>query len=236
VSDQAAFQEIDDAVRQDDMKAWWARWGTVVVAGVVVLIVAVVALVGWRQYDAARRATAGQTYSASIAKIATDKKAARAELEQQAANAIEPYRSLSALTAAQLLDTPEEQIAALLAAAPKLTPELSDLAVAIAGYKSVDIGKLDAMAGQLEGMTGPERPFRMSARELQALALVKKGDLNGARAIWEEISKDGTAPAGETQRVAAMIALYPAPIPQTKPTETKPTETKPAETKPAETK
>ena len=45
MSDQAAFQEIDDAVRQDDMKAWWARWGTAVVAGVVVLIVAVVTVV-----------------------------------------------------------------------------------------------------------------------------------------------------------------------------------------------
>jgi hypothetical protein len=226
VSDQAAFQEIDDAVRQDDMKAWWARWGTAVVAGVVVLIVAVVALVGWRQYDAARRATAGQAYSASIAKIATDKQAARAELEQQAANAIEPYRSLSALTAAQLLDTPEQQVAALLAVAPKLTPELSDLAVAIAGYKSVDAGKLDAMAGQLEGMTGPDRPFRMSARELQALALLKKGDIKGARAIWDEISRDGTAPAGVTQRTAAMLALYPAPAPETKPAETKPVEAK----------
>jgi hypothetical protein len=210
VSDQAAFQEIDAAVRQDDMRAWWKRWGTAVVGGVVLLVVAVVALVGWRQYDASRRATAGETYSASIAKIASDKKAARAELEQQAANAVEPYRSLAALTAAQLLDTPDQQVAALLATAPKLTPELSDLALAIAGYKSVDGGKLEAMAGQLEGMTGPERPFRMSARELQALALVKKGDLKGARAIWDEISKDGTAPAGVTQRTAAMLALYPA--------------------------
>jgi hypothetical protein len=109
---------------------------------------------------------------------------------------------------------------------------MSDLAVAIAGYKSVDIGKLDAMAGQLEGMTGPDRPFRLSARELQALALVKKGDLKGARAIWDEISKDGTAPAGVAQRTAAMLALYPAPAPDAKPVETKPAETKPAETKP----
>ena len=122
--------------------------------------------------------------------------------------------------------TPEQQVAALLAVAPTLKPELSDLAVAVAGYKSVDIGKLDAMAGQLEGMTGPDRPFRMSARELQALALLKKGDLKGARAIWDEISKDGTAPAGVAQRTAAMLALYPAPV------ETKPaTDAKPAETK-----
>jgi hypothetical protein len=211
VSDQAAFQEIDDAVRQDDMKAWWKRWGTAVVAGAVLLVVAVVALVGWRQYDTSRRAAAGAVYSASIAKIGPDIKAARTELEQQATSAPEPYRSLAALAAAQLLDTPEQQISALIALAPKLSPEMSDLALAIAGYKSVDIGKLDAMASQLEGMTALDRPFRMSARELQAIALAKKGDVKAARAIWEEISKDATAPAGVTQRTAAMLTLYPAP-------------------------
>ncbi len=211
MSDQAAFQEVDDAVRQDDLKAWWARWGTAVVVVAVVVIVAVVAFVGWNRYEAGRRAVAGSAYSASIAKIATDAKAARAELDQQAMNAPEPYRSLAGLAAAQLLDTPDQQISALIALAPKLTPELSDLALAIAGYKSVDAGKLDAMASQLEGMTALDRPFRLSARELQALALAKKGDVKAARGIWEEISKDSTAPAGVTQRTAAMLTIYPAP-------------------------
>ncbi|MBS0541083.1 MAG: tetratricopeptide repeat protein [Proteobacteria bacterium] len=211
MSDQAAFQEIDDAVRQDDLKAWWSRWGTYVVAAAVLAVVAATALVGWRQYDASRRATAGAAYSASITKIASDPKAARTELEQQATSAPEPYRSLAALAAAQLLDTPDQQIAALIALAPKLTPEMSDLALAMAGYRSVDAGKLDAMAGQFEAMTGPERPFRVSARELQALALVKKGDIKGARTIWEEIGKATDGPPGAAQRAAAMLTIYPAP-------------------------
>ena len=108
-------------------------------------------------------------------------------------------------------DRPEQQIAALIALAPKLPSEMSDLALAIAGYKSVDPGKLDAMASQLDGMTALDRPFRLSARELQALALVKKGDIKGARTIWEAISKDGSAPPGVSQRTAAMLALHPAP-------------------------
>lgn len=211
MSDQAAFQEVDDAVRQDDLKAWWARWGTYVVAAAVLVVVAVTAAVGWRQYDSSRRAAAGAAYSAAIAKIGPDTKAARSELEQQAANAPEPYRSLAALAAAQLLDTPDQQIAALIALAPKLTPEMSDLALAMAGYRSVDPGKLDAMAGQFEAMTGPERPFRASARELQALALVKKGDIKGARAIWDEIAKSNDNPPGAAQRAAAMLTIYPAP-------------------------
>ena len=211
MSDQAAFQEVDDAVRQDDLKLWGKRWGALTVTAFVVVVVAAAGMIQWRKYEASQAAVAGAAYSAAIAKIGPDLKAARAELQQQAATAAEPYRSLAALADAQLLDTPEQQIAALIALAPKLTTEMSDLALAIAGYKSVDPGKLDAMAGQLEGMTALDRPFRLSARELQALALVKKGDIKGARTIWDAISKDGSAPAGVAQRTAAMLALHPAP-------------------------
>ena len=213
MSDQAAFQEVDDAVRQDDIAAWWKRWGALTVTAFVVVIVAAAGTIQWRKYEASQAAVAGAAYSAALAKIGPDTKTARAELQKQAETAAEPYRSLAALADAQLLDTPEQQIAALIALAPKLTPELSDLALAIAGYKSVDPGKLDAMSSQLEGMTALDRPFRLSARELQALALVKKGDINGARTIWEAISKENaTAPAGVAQRTAAMLALYPAPV------------------------
>ena len=210
MSDQAAFQEVDDAVRQDDIKLWWKRWGALTVTAFVVVVVAAAGMIQWRKYEASQAAIAGAAYSAAIAKIGPDLKAARAELQQQAATAAEPYRSLAALADAQLLDTPEQQTAALISLAPRLTPEMSDLALAIAAYKSVDAGKLEAMARQLDGMSAPDHAFRLSARELQALGLVKKGDIKGARAIWEEISKDGTAPSGVAQRTAAMLALYPA--------------------------
>jgi hypothetical protein len=210
-SSNAAFQEIDEAVRKDDLKAWWKRWGNWVVAGVVLAVVAVAAQVGWRQYQNAERARASMDYSAAIARIADDPKQARAELDHQAASAPEPYRELAALAAAQLLDTPDQQVAALLAVAPKLSPELSDLALALAGYRSVDGGKLGALAGQLEAMTGPQRPFRVSARELQSLEALHKGDVKTARDIWQQIIRDPDAPPGAPQRAQAMLQLYPAP-------------------------
>jgi hypothetical protein len=211
VSDQAAFQEVDEAVRQDDIRALWKRWGTLTVTTFVVLVVATAGFIEWRKYEASRAAAAGAAYSAAVAKIGSDVKAARAELEQQASTAPEPYRSLAALAGAQLLDTREQQIAALVALAPKLSAEMSDLALVLAGYRSVDPGTIDAMAGQLQDISAPGRQFRPSARELQALALVKRGDIGGARAIWEEIGKDGTTPPGVAQRTAAMLAFYPPP-------------------------
>ena len=92
MSDSAAFQEVDDAVRQDDLKLWWKRWGTWVVAAAVLVVVAVAGFVGWRQYDQSKRAEASAAYSAALAKIDSDKAAARAELGKQAESAPAPYR------------------------------------------------------------------------------------------------------------------------------------------------
>ncbi|MFI5002375.1 MAG: tetratricopeptide repeat protein [Reyranellales bacterium] len=209
MSDQAAFQEVDDAVRQDDLKAWWNRYGTWLVGAAVVGVVAVAGLVGWRQYDAAQRATAGAAYSAALAKIGPDNAGARAELDKQAASAPEPYRSLAALAAAQLRDTAVEQVAALEAVAPKLpAAELTDLAQVIAAFRSLGTDKADATIAGLEPLASPERPFHTSVIELQALAAARKGDLKKARDIWNEIVKDQGAPQGAVQRAQSMLNLY----------------------------
>ena len=208
MSDSAAFQEIDDAVRQDDLKLWWKRWGTWVVAGAVLVVVAVAGMVGWRQYDASRRAEASSAYSQALAKIETDKAAARTELNKQAESAPEPYRSLAALAAAQLLDKPDDQVAALQALAPRLPPELSDLALVIAGYRSVDSGKLDSLQGALGALAQADRPFHASVNELQALAAARKGDLKRAKELWNALLKDPAAPQGVQQRAQAMLTLH----------------------------
>ncbi len=208
MSDSAAFQEIDDAVRQDDLKLWWKRWGSWVVAGAVVVVVAVAGLVGWRQYDASRRAETSAAYSQALARIETDKAAARTELGKQAESAPEPYRSLAALAAAQLLDKPEEQVAALEAVSARLPPELSDLALVIAGYRGVDAGKLDALQGKLGPLAQADRPFHASVIELQALAAARKGDLKRAQELWNSLLKDPGAPQGVQQHAQAMLTLH----------------------------
>ncbi len=210
MSDQTAFQEIDEAVRQDNLKAWWTRWGSWVVGGAVLVVVGAVAIVGWRQYDNSQRAGYSMAYSVALSRIGQDNAAARAELDRQAATAPEPYRSLAALAAAQLRDKPEEQVAALEAVAPQLPRELSDLALVMAAFRSVDAGRADEVLAKLEPLTGADRAFRVSVRELQAMAAQRKGDAKRAREIWTEISRDPAAPQGSLQRAQAMLTLFPA--------------------------
>lgn len=209
VSDSAAFHEVDEAVRKDELKEWWGRWGSWVVAGAVIVVVAVTATVGWRQYDASRRAAASAAYSSALAQVAQDRPAALKALEEQAKSAPEPYRSLAALVTAQLREPLEAQVTALLAVAPTLnSAELADLANVIAAYKSIDSPKAEEMVAKLEPLAGPDRPFRLSVRELQALLAVRKGDLKRARELWSEISKDPQAPQAAAQRASAMLNFY----------------------------
>ncbi len=211
MSDSAAFHEVDEAVRKDELKEWWGRYGTWVVGAAVVLVVVVAGMVGWRQYDASQRAAASAAYSAALAKIGQDPAAARAEFDKQAASAPEPYRSLAAMIAAQLREPLEAQVTALAALAPTLSSaQLADLANVIAAFKSVDTPKAEEMIAKLEPLAGPDRPFRLSVRELQALVAARKGDIKRARELWTEISKDPQAPQGTAQRATAMLNLYGA--------------------------
>jgi hypothetical protein len=208
VSDSAAFQEVDDAVRQDDLKLWWKRWGSWVVAAAVLVVVAVAGFVGWRQYDQSKRAEASVAYSAALAKIESNKAAALTELNKQAESTPEPYRMLAALAAAQLQDKPADQVASLEAVAPRLPPELSDMALVMAGFRSVDAGKLDEEVGKLGALAQADRPYHISVIELQALAASKKGDLKRAKELWTDIMKDSAAPQGAQQRAQAMLNYY----------------------------
>ena len=209
MSDQAAFQEVDDAVRQDDLTAWWKRWGTPLIVGFVVALAAVIALMQWRNYENGQREVAGAAYSAALALIGPDNTGARAALEKQAVSAPEPYRSLAALAAAQLLATPIEQVDALLPVAPKLpAAELSDLANVIAGFRGLDTAKSGETIARLDPLAQPDRPFHASVLELQALAALRKGDLKKAREVWGEIAKDQGAPQGASQRAQALLNLY----------------------------
>jgi len=209
LSDQAAFHEVDEAVRKDELKAWWGRYGTWIVAAAVIVVVAVAGLIGWRRYDASVRAQASAAYTQAIAKIPQDRAAALSELEKQAGSAVEPYRSLAALVAAQLRQPVEAQVTALIAVAPGLaSPDLVDLANVIAAYRSIDAPNAEAMVAKLEPLAATDRPFRLSVLELQALVAGRKGDAKRARELWSEIARDPLVPQGLAQRAASMVNFF----------------------------
>ena len=211
MSDSAAFQEVDEAVRKDELQEWWGRWGTWVVAAAVAVVVVVAGLVGWRQYDTASVPRPAPPIRRPWPRSGQDKAAARAELEKQANDAPEPYRSLAALIVAQLRE--HAGGAGGRRSSPSrrgCRPRTRRPRHVIAGFRSVDLPKADEMVAKLEPLAGPDRPFRLSVRELQALAAVRKGDIKRARELWTRDRQGSRHAAGRrTARLGDAQPLRP---------------------------
>jgi len=118
-----------------------------------------------------------------------------------------PYNALAALAAAQLLDKPEEQVAALEAVSAKLPPELSDLALVIAGFRSVDTGKFETVVAKLDPLAMPDRPFHASVTSCRRWQRRARNDSSAPRAMDGDRQGSRLA-AGEQQRAQAMLTYY----------------------------
>jgi len=59
-------------------------------------------------------------------------------------------------------------------------------------------------------LTGPERSFRHSARELLALSAWKEGDMGAARQWTDMIATDPQTPAGTRSRAEVLSELIAA--------------------------
>ena len=84
---------------------------------------------------------------------------------------------------------------------------LQDLAALRAGGLLIDAGAWAEGQRKLEPLTGNERPFRHTARELLVLAAWRAGDGSGAKLWFDMISTDAQTPPATRSRVEMLMAL-----------------------------
>ena len=87
---------------------------------------------------------------------------------------------------------------------------MQDLAALRAGFLLVDGSSYGELRARLEPLTGPDRVFRHSARELLALSAWKEGDMAAARRWTEMITTDPQTPAAARSRAEVLSELIAA--------------------------
>lgn len=209
------FDEVQEEVRREQLRRIWERYSWLIVA-VAVLIVAGVG--GWRGYlywEGKKAAEAGAQFEAA-ATLAEQKKTAESEAAflKLAADAPSGYRMLARFRAAAELGTRD------VPAAVKLYDEIAadrsvgaaerDLANLRAGGLLVDTAPYAEMKTRLEPLTGLDRTFRHSARELLAVSAWRNKDMTAARQWIEMINTDALTPQTLRSRMEALQALLPA--------------------------
>jgi hypothetical protein len=206
------FHEVDEEVRREQLKKLWERYGSLVIAACVVVVLAAA---GWRTYEwyqAQRAAEASVKFEAAVA-LVNDGKSKEAEeaFGQIAAAGTPSYRMLAKFReAAELVRRDPKAAAAAydqLAADSSIGRVLQDLAIVRAATILVDTEPYDAISKRLEPLTLPDRAFRHSARALLALSAWRNNDAAALRKWSEMMLGDPETPAGARGQVQILMAL-----------------------------
>jgi len=219
VSDQSdhLFREVDEDLRQERWEKLWRRYGRLALSGAVAIVIATAAFVGWRDYQHGQRQALSERFSSALALAAEEGPAPAADafalLAQDAGGG---YAALARLRQAVFLAEAGDAEGALaiydgIAADGGAPGPLRDAATVLYGYHGIGLVDGAALAARLEPLVTEDSAWRHSAREILALLDVDAGDVAAARARFEALADDATAPRGVRTRATEMLAaLGPA--------------------------
>jgi hypothetical protein len=209
------FQEVDEEVRRERLEKLWKRYGNLVIAACILVVVAVGAWRGYEWWQNKKAVESGAAFEAAVALAEAGKhQDAEAAFAKLAADGSAGYRPLARLReAAELAHT--DKAAAVKAydeiAADKSAGQVIDeLAALRAGFLLVDTAPYSEIRTRLEPLSGADKTFRHSARELLALSAWKSGDMAAARAWAEMIITDPQTPQGTRTRAEMLSELIAA--------------------------
>jgi hypothetical protein len=214
VSDESLFREVDEEVRQDQLKKLWDRYGSYVVALCVGVVIAVAALKGW-QYWQLKRAEAAAVAYADATQLMTDGKRREADtalrqIDHPGFGRLAKLRGAANLAVEGKVD---EAVALYdqAAADSNADPSLRDLARIRAGYLLADKLAPAELIGRLGSLDNDQSQWRGSAREIFALSAYRTGDYAMADRYANAIVADIEIPLSLRQRAQVMIELL-APL------------------------
>jgi hypothetical protein len=209
------FHEVDEEVRREQLRKLWERYGYLIIAACVLVIAAVGAWRGYDWWETKKAAESGTAFEQAVILAESGKpQEAQAAFAKLAADGTFSYRVLSRLReAAELAQSnPKAVIKAYddIAADRGAGQVIQDIAAVRAGFLLVDSASYAEMRTRLEPLTGADRAFRSSARELLALSAWKQGDMNAARQWADMIMTDPQTPPGARSRAEVLSELIAA--------------------------
>lgn len=206
------FREIDEELRRENFEKLWARYGRYVIVLAVLIVLATIVGWRWQEYRARQSQNEGARYAVALdlAHQGKDKEAADAfaALAQQSGGG---RAILARLEEGTLKARAGDKAGALsaydaLAKDGSVEPLYRDVATLLAAQLTLKDGDPKTVIKHLAPLTSASNPWHPTALELTALAQLKAGDKKDARATYQRLADDLTAPQNMRARATEMLA------------------------------
>jgi len=205
------FEEVDEELRRDRAKILWDKYGKIVVAVAVLIVLATTGNVFWRNYTEGQRIeNARQFLEASGLAATSQQDQAIDAFLTLAADAQAGYALIARFRAAGLKADAGDAEGAVadyraLAADGDVEPLYREFAVLMAVMSEGDSADPGALLQDLEPLSAAGKPWRHTARELAAVQHLRLGDSARAREVLTELADDLEAPRGVRARASELL-------------------------------
>ncbi len=200
------FHEIEEDLRRERLRGLWDRFGALIIALVVLVVLAAAGWSGYAYWQNQRSEEAGSAFLQASTLMESGKYAeAEAAFTALAAEAPQGYRAIaliSAANAAAARDTTAGVSAFdALTRDSRLDSLVRDMAALRAALLLVDTASLTDIRSRVDGLiTNASAPVRNSAREVLALAQLRAGEAAEANKTATAITTDADATPGLRSR------------------------------------
>lgn len=207
------IDEVEEELRAERAKKLGQRFGGIAFGVALTVLAGVGGWEGWKWWEGRKAAAAAESYlSAAQAAVAegADLRGAAERFAAIGRDAPAGYRTLARLRAAALLAETGQTEAALAAwdaisADGQVDSLYRDLATLLWGLHGIDTIDPARIAARLSPLAGPNGAWRASAREVLALAALKRNDAAEARRQLDALLADTATPEGVRDRATRLL-------------------------------
>jgi hypothetical protein len=223
--DDSFIREVDEEYRRDQLTGFWIRYGRWLLIGVGLLLVAVAAVLWWRQEQIRQAGLLGEEYSQMLGSLETGNiEAAQPVLEKLVAEGDEGYRAVGLLTQAAIAASQADTVKAAGyytevandAGLPQPFRDLATLRLAALKFDEWTPAEIIAKVRPLAVEGGP---WFGTAGEMLAIAYMRDGKPQLAGPLFAAIASDNNAPASlraRASQIAASLGAEPDAKPKAK--------------------
>ncbi|MDI9349044.1 MAG: hypothetical protein QM537_03460 [Candidatus Symbiobacter sp.] len=207
------LKEIEEDLRAERLRVLWQKYGKWLIAAVILVVLAVVGFVAWRQWDLEQRTTQQAELTAAL-QLADQGKLedAAAALANLSAHAVPIYGALADFNRAAILQN-QGKIPQALTLYDTITergdypPALRDQGRLFSAWQRLSLEKPDKIEHRLKPLLTNDHPLRFSAREILAMSYRLARDQDMAKKLLTANRDDAAAPAALRERMGQFLAV-----------------------------
>ena len=217
MSESEFIREVDEELRNEQIRKLWDRFGPFVIGFALLIVVGTAASKGYDYWREKQAAESGDAFIAALdLSESGEQEKSIAALEALEADGAGGYPKLAEMRIAAekaSLGQLDEAISLYnkVASDSGVQSVIQDLARIRANILMLDQGKADEVILQLTGLMDGNA-YRHSARELVLLAHVEKGEFDKALPIGERIVADAETPTQMRQRAQIYVGFIRSKI------------------------